>query len=83
VIYGSIFVALLPSDMPLITILALPFLVFLVEAGRYTVVAITLSSKYSTVIYLNSKIFIDRTASVVMGSLGLKLIADTRILTES
>ncbi len=83
VIYGSIFAALLPPDMPLFAILALPFLVFLVEAGWYTIVAITLSSKSSTVIYLNSKAAIDRAASMVMGTLGLKLVSETLRVTKT
>ncbi|MCP4981370.1 MAG: LysE family translocator [Gammaproteobacteria bacterium] len=83
VIYGSIFAALLPPDMPLFAILALPFLVFLVEAGWYTIVAITLSSKSSTVVYLSSKAAIDRVASTVMGALGLKLVSETLRVTET
>ena len=78
VIYGSIFAALLPPDMPLFAILALPFLVFLVETGWYTVVAITLSTKSTTTAYLNAKTVIDRTASTLMGTLGIKILFDTR-----
>lgn len=83
VIYGSIFAALLPRDMPLLAILVLPLLVFLVEAGWYAIVAITLSSKSSTVVYLNSKATIDRAASIVMGALGLKLLSESRRLSET
>ncbi len=83
VIYGSIFAALLPRDMPLFAVLALPFLVFLVEAGWYTIVAITLSSKSSTTLYLSLKSTIDRAASMVMGALGLKLLSEARRLSET
>ncbi len=83
VIYGSIFAALLPRDMPLFAVLALPFLVFLVEAGWYTIVAITLSSKSSTILYLSLKSTIDRAASMVMGALGLKLLSEARQLSET
>ncbi len=78
VIYGSIFAALLPQDMPLFAILALPVLVFLVEAGWYTIVAVTLSSKSSANLYLKAKAPIDQTASIVMGALGLKLLFDAK-----
>ena len=83
VVYGSIFAALLPRDMPLSAILALPFLVFLVEAGWYTIVAITLSSKSSTTLYLGLKSTIDRAASLVMGTLGLKLLAEAKQVIET
>jgi len=76
VIYGSIFAALLPKDMPLFAILLLPIFVFLVEAGWYAIVAFTLSTAPWTIIYLNSKASIDRVASVVMGGLGFKLLAE-------
>ena len=79
VIYGSVFAALLPQELSLSATLVLPLLVFLVEAGWYTVVAVTLSSKSSTMMYLNFKASIDRIASVVMGSLGLKLISEAKV----
>ena len=58
--------------------MALPFLVFLVEAGWYSVVAFTLSAEPSRAAYLVSKVHVDRIAGGVMGLLGLKLIAGAR-----
>lgn len=78
VVYGSIFAALLPHDMPLSLSLALPPLVFVIEAGWYTVVAVALSSVSSRAAYLRSKTWIDRTAGGVMGFLGLKLVVAAR-----
>ncbi len=75
VVYGSIFVALLPHDLPPAAALALPLLVFLVEAGWYAIVALALSAEAPRAAYLNSKKRIDRVAGGLMGLLGLKLIA--------
>lgn len=78
VVYGSIFAALLPNNLPLSAILTLPFLVFLIEAGWYSVVALMLSSASSRATYLRSKMHIDRIAGGVMGLLGLKLLTAAR-----
>jgi threonine/homoserine/homoserine lactone efflux protein len=40
VVYASIFAALMPHDPPLSVVLALPPLIFLIEAGWYAVVAV-------------------------------------------
>jgi threonine/homoserine/homoserine lactone efflux protein len=78
VVYGSVFAALLPHYLPLSATLSLPFLVFLVEAGWYSIVAFSLSSESSRAAYLRSKMHVDRVAAGVMGLLGLKLIAAAR-----
>lgn len=78
VVYGSIFAALLPHSLPLSATLVLPFLVFLVEAGWYSIVALALSSESSRGAYLRSKLHVDRIAGGVMGLLGLKLVASAR-----
>jgi len=78
VVYGSIFAALLPHNLSPSTILVLPFLVFLIEAGWYSVVALMLSSASSRATYLHSKMHIDRIAGGVMGFLGLKLLIAAR-----
>lgn len=78
VVYGSIFAALLPHNLPHIAALALPFLVFLVEAGWYSIVALALSAESSRAAYLRSKMHVDRVAGGVMGLLGLKLVAAAR-----
>ena len=78
VVYGSIFAALLPHNLPPSASLMLPFLVFLVEAGWYSIVALVLSSESSRAAYLQSKMHVDRVAGGVMGLLGFKLIAAAR-----
>jgi threonine/homoserine/homoserine lactone efflux protein len=74
VVYGSIFVALLPHHPPTWCYFALPLLVFLIEAGWYTVVALCFSSQHPRDIYLRTKKWIDRLAASAIAALGLRLI---------
>jgi threonine/homoserine/homoserine lactone efflux protein len=74
VVYGSIFAALLPPDLPRSASVILPFLVFMVEAGWYSIVALALSSATPRRAYLRCKTGIDRVAGGVLGLLGLKLL---------
>jgi threonine/homoserine/homoserine lactone efflux protein len=77
IFYGSIFAALLPSSPDEWLLIALPPVVFAVEAGWYAVVALAFSSSRPRSLYLRSKTWIDRTAGAVMGALGLRLVAET------
>lgn len=72
--YGSVFAALLPQHPPGWLILVLPPLVFLMEAGWYVLVAVLFSSGGPRAAYLRGKRWVDRTASAVMGLLGLRLV---------
>jgi threonine/homoserine/homoserine lactone efflux protein len=74
VAYGSIFVALLPQHPPLWCYFALPPLVFAIEAGWYTVVALSFSSQRPRDLYLRAKRWIDRVAAGAIAALGLRLI---------
>ncbi len=74
VVYGSIFAALLPPGLPRPVALILLFLVFVVEAGWYSVVALVLSSTHPRKVYLNWKATIDRVAGGVLALLGIKLL---------
>lgn len=78
VFYGSIFAALLPSNISISTILILAPIVFFLEAGWYSVVALVLSSAALKKAYLKLKTFLDRLASGIIGVLGFKLIFDTK-----
>jgi threonine/homoserine/homoserine lactone efflux protein len=78
VVYGSIIAALLPHNLPLAATVAFPFLVFLVEAGWYSVVALALSAESSRAVYLRSKAHIDRFAGGVLGFIGLRLVSAAR-----
>ena len=73
--YGSVFAALLPQDPPSWLIVTLPPLVFVMETGWYVLVAVLFSSGGLRAAYLRGKRWVDRTASVVMGLLGVRLVA--------
>jgi threonine/homoserine/homoserine lactone efflux protein len=77
VVYGSIFAALLPRDLSRLMAFVLPGLVFLIEAGWYSIVALILSSLAPRQTYLRWKSTIDRVAGGVMGLLGIKLLIST------
>ena len=53
---------------------AVPPLVFLVEFGWYTIVALCFSSRVLREMYLRAKTWVDRVAAVAIGALGLRLI---------
>lgn len=74
IVYGSIFVALLPQHPPVWCYFALPPLVFTVEAGWYTVVAACFSGRRPREIYLRMKKWIDGLAAGAIGALGLRLM---------
>jgi threonine/homoserine/homoserine lactone efflux protein len=78
IFYGGIFAALLPQHPPLWCYFALPPLVFVVEAGWYTVVALCFSSRRPREAYLRWKSGIDRVAASAIGLLGLRLILTAR-----
>jgi threonine/homoserine/homoserine lactone efflux protein len=74
IVYGSIFAAFLPADVPAWTFAVLLPAIFAIEAGWYTIVALLFSSDRPRAAYLRSKIWVDRAAGTVMGMLGLRLI---------
>ena len=78
VVYASIFVSLLPREIPLSVTLMLPLLIFVIEASWYSIVAFALSVSSARAAYLRSKAWIDRAAGGVMALLGIKLIIDNR-----
>ena len=76
VVYGSIFAAFLPLHPASWTFAVLLPVLFAIEAGWYTIVALTFSSARPRGFYLRAKRFIDRMAGAVIGLLGVKLIYD-------
>ncbi|MBR1121618.1 LysE family transporter [Bradyrhizobium lablabi] len=76
VFYASVFAAMLPASPPASLLIALPPLVFAVEAGWYAIVALSLSAPYPRKLYLRAKPWADRLAGTLMGLLGLRLILD-------
>ncbi|MEE3623159.1 LysE family transporter [Nitrospirillum sp. BR 11752] len=78
--YASIFAALLPAPSqvgePSRHLLVLPPMIFLIEAGWYSVVALAFSLEAPRRAYLRAKGGIDRVTGTVMGALGLHLMVD-------
>ena len=74
VVYASVFVSLLPRDVPLAVTLTLPVVIFAIEFGWYAIVALALSAPSPRAAYLRSKTWIDRAAGSVMALLGIRLI---------
>lgn len=72
--YASIFAALLPQHPPLWCYFVLPPAIFVIEAGWYTVVALSFSSRKPRAWYLKSKTAIDRLAAGAIAILGLRLL---------
>lgn len=72
--YASVFAAFLPAQIPVWMFWTLPPLVFAIEFGWYTIVAMAFSASGPRAIYLGAKPWIDRFAGGVVGLLGGKLI---------
>lgn len=74
IVYGSIFAAFLPAQVPAWTFAVLLPSIFAIEAGWYTIVALLFSSDRPRAVYLRWKRWFDRAAGTVMGALGFRLI---------
>jgi threonine/homoserine/homoserine lactone efflux protein len=75
IVYASVFAAFLPREVPPALLVAVPFVVFAIEAGWYSLVAIGLSAPAPRSAYLRYKAWVDRAAGGVMTLLGIKLIS--------
>jgi threonine/homoserine/homoserine lactone efflux protein len=78
VFFGSIFVALLPAQVPLWMMLALIFIVSFNEVWWYTAVSLFFGSKPIRAFYLRAKVWIDRITGLFLGALGLRLLWSAR-----
>ena len=74
IVYGSVFASLLPPHFSWIFALWLLPLVFCIEAGWYSFVAVALSTPGPRRVYLGLKTLFDRSAGVILGLLGIKLL---------
>jgi threonine/homoserine/homoserine lactone efflux protein len=74
IVYASVFAAFLPTDSSLAFNCLVAGLVFMVETGWYSIVAVALSSSGPRTAYLCFKAWVDRVAGTVMVALGLKLV---------
>ncbi len=77
IVYGSVFAALLPPEMPGWAYVTLPPLIFALETAWYAVVALAFSADRPRAAYLRSRTWLDRFAGAVMGLLGARLLAET------
>jgi threonine/homoserine/homoserine lactone efflux protein len=78
IVYASVFAAFLPSSHSFSFNIGLVLVVFLIELGWYSVVAIALSSAAPRSAYLRFKKWVDPVTGGVMMALGVKLIASAR-----
>lgn len=74
--YASVFAAFLPNPIPAWMFWTVPPLIFALEAGWYTIVALAFSAARPRSIYLGAKLWIDRCAGGVVGLLGGRLILE-------
>lgn len=78
VFFGSIFIAMLPQQVPLWMTLALIIIVSLNEVWWYSVVALFFGSAPVRSFYLGAKAWIDRVTGLFLGALGLRLLWSAR-----
>ena len=78
VFFGSIFIAMLPANVPLWMTLALIAIVSFNEVWWYTVVALFFGSGPVRRFYLRAKVWIDRITGLFLGGLGLRLLWSAR-----
>lgn len=73
IVSASVFAAFLPADASIAFKVIAASLVFVIEAGWYTLVAMVLSATGPRSVYLRGKAWIDRAAGGVMVTLGINL----------
>lgn len=78
IVYASVFAAFLPAAPSIGFDVALVTIVFAIEAGWYSIVALALSSERPRRAYLRYKASVDRVAGGVMMLLGLKLVVSAQ-----
>ncbi len=74
VFFGSIFIAMLPSAVPLWMMIALIAIVTFNEIWWYTVVALFFGASPVRRLYIRAKAWIDRVTGSFLGLLGLRLL---------
>ncbi|QDL36864.1 LysE family translocator [Rhodoferax sediminis] len=75
IVYASVFAAFLPPAPSLAFNLTLVAIVFVIETGWYTLVALALASERPRNTYLHYKGWMDHAAGGVMMALGLELVS--------
>ena len=78
VFFGSIFIAMLPSEIPLWMTVALIVVVTFNEIWWYTIVALFFGAGPVRRFYIRAKVWIDRVTGLFLGALGLRLLWGAR-----
>lgn len=78
IVYASVFAAFLPANPSSTFNLSVAAVVFVIETGWYTLVAVALSAHAPRAWYLRYKAWLDRIAGGVLIALGLKLVTSAR-----
>lgn len=78
VFFGSIFIAMLPSDIPLWMTVVLISVVTFNEIWWYTIVALFFGAGPVRRFYIRAKAWIDRVTGLFLGALGLRLLWGAR-----
>jgi threonine/homoserine/homoserine lactone efflux protein len=73
IVIGGIIMAFLPTEIPDYSFLILAVITFIIDAGWYTIVAISLSTNRAQRFYNRFKKHIGRIASSLMAIMGTKL----------
>lgn len=76
--FASIFIALLPQDMPAWMIPVILGIVLVQETAWYALVAVGFSMPRPRAFYARAKIILDRAAAGFIGAIGVKLLWDAR-----
>lgn len=78
VFFGSIFIAMLPSAVPVWMMVALIALVSFNEVWWYALVALFFGARPVRRFYIRAKVWIDRVTGLFLGGLGLRLLWGAR-----
>lgn len=73
-VIAGIFAAFVPANPPENTTLLVAIIAFVIDFSWYAVVAVTLSSSRSRVMYARAKTHFDRLAAVFLGAVGVRLL---------
>jgi len=73
-VIAGIFAAFVPAEPPINTAVLVALIAFVIDFSWYAVVAVSLSTKATRGVYKRAKAGFDRTASVFLGVVGIKLL---------
>jgi threonine efflux protein len=78
VFFGSVFIAMLPSQVPLWMTVTLIAIVSFNEVAWYSIVALFFGSGPVRNFYLKAKVWVERVTGLFLGALGLRLLWSAR-----